>query len=93
MPYKNGTFFSKHKWGLSQTPMLAVKQKKKLMDVVSMYWEKLKESQAEVASNEVSQSVLVKSIKRMSVMLHHFWSHGFTDKEFYSSHTNSWEYI
>jgi hypothetical protein len=39
------------------------------MKFTSMNREKLKESRAEVANNEVSKNVRVKSIKRMSVLL------------------------
>jgi len=46
-----------------------VKREKELMNVVSMYREKLKEARTEVASNEVSQKCDGKEYKRMSVLV------------------------
>ena len=45
-----------------------VKREKKLMDVVSLYCEKLREARTEVASNEVSQKCDGKEYQ-MSVLL------------------------
>ena len=46
-----------------------VKREKELMDVVSMYREKLKEARTEVASNEVSQKCDGKEYQENAVLL------------------------